>query len=158
MSIFDFDEFDNQFDNESLKKDVSDVENNKFERKEVPCDVYEVKVQKLELTKSSKGDPMVTCWFKIVAGEYKNQMIFMNRVINVTNTKARGVQLHNCNEFLRSLSKLPVTFESFKQYSMLLMDIMEEINGKYEYQLNYSKDKNGYSAFKIEKVFEVTPF
>ena len=37
-------------------------------------------------------------------------------------------------------------------------DIMEEINGRYEYQLNYSKDKNGYSAFKIEKVFEATPF
>lgn len=149
MTEFNFDEFDNQFDTESLKKDLADVESNNFERKEVPYGVYEVKIQKLELTKSKKGDPMVACWFKIVAGEYENQMIFMNQVLKT------GFGLHNCNLFLKSLSRLPVTFESFKQYSMLLMDIKDEIDGKYEYQLNYSKDKNGYNTFKIEDVFGV---
>ena len=146
---FNYDEFDAQFDTESLKKDLADVESNNVERKEVPYGQYEVKVQKLELTKSKKGDPMVSCWFKIVAGEYKGQLIFMNQVLKT------GFGLHSSNLFLKSLSRLPVSFESFKQYSMLLMDIKDEIDGKFEYQLNYSKDSNGYNTFKIEKVFSV---
>lgn len=150
--IFDFDEFDVQFDSESLKKDLTDVENNTVERKEVPLGKYEVKIVKLELTKSKKGDPMVSCWFKIVAGEYEGQYIFMNQLLK------NGWGLHNCNLFLKSLSRLPVTFESFKQYAMLLMDIKEEIDGKFEYQLNYSKDAKGYNIYKIEKVFDATPF
>ena len=49
MNDFDFDEFDSQFDSESLKKDLADVEAGNGERKEVPHGVYEVKITKLEL-------------------------------------------------------------------------------------------------------------
>ncbi len=146
MSIYD--EFDAQFDVDGLKKDLTDVETNNVERKEVPHDVYEVKITKLELTKSKKGDPMVTCWFKIVQGEFKGQMIFMNQVI------ATGFGLHNANLFLKDITSLPVGFESFKQYGMLLADIMEEIDGKREFQLNYGESK-GFNTFKIEQIFEV---
>lgn len=146
MSIFD--EFDSQFDVTGLKKDLTDVESNNVERKDVPHGVYEVKINKLELTKSKKGDPMVSCWFKIVAGEFKGQMIFMNQVI------ATGFGLHNANLFLKSITSLPVTFESFKQYGMLLVDIKEEIEGKREFQLNYGESK-GFNTFKIEQIFEV---
>lgn len=57
----------------------------------------EVAINKLELTKSKKGDPMVTCWMKIVAGEYTNSLIFMNQVVT------QGFQIHIVNEFLRAL-------------------------------------------------------
>lgn len=150
MNDFNFDEFDSQFDSESLKKDLADVEAGNAERKEVPHGVYEVKITKLELTKSkTSGQPMVSCWFKVVAGDMKGQMIFMNQVLS------NGFGLHKCNEFLRSITILPVSFESFKQYNMLLMDIMEDVDGKREFQLNYSKDNKGYNTFKIEKVFSL---
>lgn len=149
MNTFNFDDFDAKFNSAALKQDLASVENNTTERKEVPLDTYEVKITKLELTASkTSGQPMVSCWFKIVNGEYTNQLIFANFVLS------SGFGLHKCNEFLRSLSSLPVTFESFKQYSMLLMDIMEEIDGKYEYQLNYSKNGN-FNTYTIEDVFEV---
>ena len=152
MAEFDlYDEFDEEFDSGNLKKDLEDVESGNAERKEVPYGVYEVKITKLELTKSkTSGQPMVTCWFKVVAGEMKGQLIFMNQVLS------SGFGLHKCNEFLRSISSLPVSFESFKKYAMLLMDIMEEIDGKREYQLNYSKDNKGYNTYKIEKTFDVS--
>lgn len=144
-----FEQFDNEFNSEELKQDLVAVQNGNTERKEVPHDVYEVKVAKLELTKSkSSGSPMVSVWFKIVTGEYKNQLIFMNQVLS------GGFGLHKCNEFLSSISKLPVGFESFKQYGLLLSDIMEEIDGKYEFQLNYGTNK-GYNTYTIENVFEV---
>lgn len=149
MSNFDFEEFDAKFDSEALKKDLADVSSNNVERKEVPHDVYEVKITKLELTKSkSSGQPMVSCWFKVVAGEYKGQLIFMNQVLS------SGFGLHKCNEFLRSVSKLDVDFESFKQYGLLLNDIMEEVDGKRTFQLNYGESK-GYNTYTIEDVFEV---
>lgn len=153
-----YDEFDQQFDSEDLQKDVAAAESNTPERKEVPQDTYEVKITKLELIKSkSSGQPMLTCWFKIVAGEYKNQMIFMNQVINTANMNARGLQLHKCNEFLRSLkTSLPVNFESFKQYGRLIYDVMGEVEDKRTFQLNYSKDANNYAVYKIEKVFDIT--
>lgn len=154
MNDFNFDEFDAQFDSESLKKDLADVEAGNAERIDVPHGVYEVKITKLELTKSKKsGQPMVSCWFKVVAGDMKGQMIFMNQVLS------SGFGLHKCNEFLKTITSLPVTFESFKQYSMLLMDVMEDVDGKREFQLNYGKGNKGYNTFKIEKVFSLeAPF
>ena len=65
-----WDEFDKAFDTEALAKDVEEAAENGG-RCDVPHDTYEISVQKLELTKSKKGDPMVTCWMKIVEGEYK---------------------------------------------------------------------------------------
>ena len=146
-----YDQFDREFDLEGLKNDLVDAENGKSDE-ETPVGVYEVKITKLEMTKSKADKPMVACWFKIVAGERKDQMIFMNQVIS------SGFGLHKCNQFLRTLSDIPVTFESFKQYAVLLEDIMGEINGKYEYQLNYSKNKKDYPEYNIEKVFKVSGF
>ena len=144
-----FEEWDVQFDSKSLKKDVEDINSNNQERKEVPVGTYEVKITKLELTQSKKGDPMLACWFKVVAGEYKGQMIFMNQVLT------KGFFIHKCNELLRSITQMPVGFESFKKYSLLLADIMEEIDGKLEFQLAYGKDAKGYDTYKIEKKFLV---
>lgn len=144
-----YDNWDNEFDSEALKKDLESVNSNDGERKEVPHGTYEVKITKLELTKSKKGQPMVTCWFKIVAGRFSNQLIFMNQVIST------GFGLHNANQFLKSISKQDIAFDSFKQYGMLLADIKEEIDGKHEYQLNYSQNDKGFNVYKIENVFDV---
>lgn len=147
-------DWDNEFDSEGLKKDLENVNSNgNTERKEVPHGTYEVKITKLELVKSKKGDPMMTCWFKIVAGEFKNQMLFMNQLLTT------GFGLHNANEFLKSIANLPIAFESFKQYAMLLADVMGEIDGNFEYQLNYGKTNKGFNTFKIEKIFDANvPF
>lgn len=156
MNEFDFDAFDEEFDSAVLVEDVANVKNNNVERKEIPQGRYEVAITKLELTKSkTSGQPMLTCWFKIVHGEFENQMIFMHQVINTNNVNARGIQLHKCNEFLRSISTKEISFESFGQYGRLIMEVMTEIENNYEFQLNYSKDKKGYEIFKIEKIFNL---
>lgn len=146
-----FEDWDNQFDSASLRKEVENINSENQERKEVPPGTYEVKITKLELTQSKKNNPMLACWFKVVAGEYKGQLIFMNQVLT------KGFLIHRCNEFLRSITQMPVAFESFKQYSLLLMDIKDEIDGKLEFQLAYGKDAKGYNTYKIEKKFLVEP-
>lgn len=143
----DFSKFDKQVDLEGLKKDIEDSANNDF--KDVPHGSYEVAITKLELGESKKRDPMVKIWFKIVSGEYKGSLIFMNQVIT------RGFQIHIVDELLRSLdSGIEVGFESYSQYNELLMDIFEAINGNFEYGLKYD-EKKGFDTFEITEVFEL---
>ena len=147
-----FDKFDKSVDLEGLKNDVSEAqENNGGNFKEVPHDKYEVEINKLELTLSKKGDPMLSCWMKIVEGEYEGSMIFMNQVVT------KGFQIHIANTFLRSLVDgldINVEFVSYKQYAELILDISEAIDGKREYLVNYG-EKKGFNTFDIEEVYDV---
>ena len=150
MSMDVWAKFDQVVDTEGLKKDVKEVAENKIDYKEVPEGRYEVKIHKMELKQSKTGRPMVTFWFKILEGEYNNQYIFWNQVVDM------GFGLHKVNEFLRSLdSGLEVQFENFTQYGQLLMDIHEAIDGRLEYGLKYSKNSKGYDEFEITDVFEL---
>src|SRR5690554_3129234 len=150
MSMDIWAKFDQMVDTEGLKKDVKEVAENKIDYKEVPEGRYEVKIEKMELRQSKTGRPMVTFWFKILEGEYENQYIFWNQVVDM------GFGLHKVNEFLRSLdSGLEVQFENFTQYGNLLLDIHEAISGKLEYGLKYSKNSKGYVEFEITYVFEL---
>ena len=73
MSIFD--KWNKAVDGEALAKDVKEVEENggNFEYREVPLGEYEVKIDKMELKESKKGDPMFTCWFKVLEVNSKIQ-------------------------------------------------------------------------------------
>lgn len=145
-----WEQFDKSIDTEGLAKDVEEAAENGG-RREVPHDTYEVSIQKLELVQSKKGDPMVTCWMKILEGEYKGSLIFMNQVVT------QGFQIHIVNEFLRSLvaemsEPIDVHFHTYSQYGNMLMDVAEAIDNNFEYKVNYY-DQKGYNAFKIEEVY-----
>lgn len=146
-----FAEFDKAFDTKALAEDVKNSSDTPV-YKDVPDGSYEVQVEKLELvaTKETRK-PMVSGWFKIVGDcEYKNQRIFMNQVID------EAFKIHIMNEFLRGLgTSKEIEFESYTQYGNLLMDIMEEIDGNFEYGLKYSHNRKGFAQFEIEEVFEL---
>lgn len=145
----DYSKFDKMVDLDGLKKDIESAKEGSGEYTEVPHGTYEVSIDKMELAESKKGDPMVTIWFKILNGEFENSRLFMNQVIT------KGFQIHIVNEFLRSLgSGKSVTFETYSQYSNLIMDIMESIDGTKEYHLEYG-EKKGYNTFKILEIFEL---
>ena len=147
MSIFD--KWNKEIDVKGLAEDVNNASQNTQEFKEVPHGIYEVKVDKMEIKETKKGDPMVSIWFKIVDGEYKNQRLFMNQVIT------QGFQIHIVNEFLRSLeSGLDIEFVNYTQYNDLLLDVLEAIDDKLEYAVEYAENK-GYDTFKIKEVFDI---
>ena len=147
----DFEKWDKAVDLEGLKNDIKDAEGNgSVEFREVPDDTYEVSIDKLELVASKNGDPMVSCWMKILSGDYKGNRLFMNQVITL------GFQIHKVDEFLRSLdSGLEINFESYSQYASLLMDVHEAINGKLEYGVKYTTDSKGFKNFEITDIYEV---
>ncbi|MEB9097756.1 DUF669 domain-containing protein, partial [Bacillus cereus] len=144
----------------ALAADVQEVEENggggDFEK--VPDGQYEVAVEKMELTESKKGDPMLMIWFNIVDGEFEGQKIFYYKVMQPQNDKAWGYQVHQNNEMLRKLwdcNEEDVKFTSFGEYADLVLDIHEDIDGQFEYLLSKETDKNGFDQFKILEVFEV---
>jgi hypothetical protein len=148
----DFSKFNKAVDLDALKHDIQEAEENggSGDYKEVPPGTYEVKIEKMEIKESKKGDPMLSVWFKVLNGDWENSRIFMNQVIT------QGFQIHICNTFLRSLdSGLDVVFDDFEQYANLVMDIHEQIDGqKLEYALDYGKTDKGFSTFEITEVFE----
>ena len=155
----DFSKFDKQVDIKGLEEDIKAAAENNMEFKEVPYGTYEVKVDKMELVETSDksknpGMPMVSIWFKILNGEYKNNLIFYNKVIMGTTND--GFMIHSNNEFLRSLEPdMEVEFHSYSQYAQLLLDIHENIDGKLEYALKYGENNKGYKTYEITDVFEV---
>ena len=95
------------------------------------------------------GDPMFSCQFKIIEGDYTDSVIIMNQPID------RVSQRYIVDEFLKSLgSNVPVEFISYEQYAQLIIQIAETIDGKFEYLVNYGK-KNGFTTFNIETIFDI---
>ncbi|WP_279146646.1 DUF669 domain-containing protein [Clostridium tyrobutyricum] len=145
-----WEKFDKEIDVEGLKHDAEEAAKNGGNFKEVPYGTYEVKVNKMELKESKTNKPMLSIWFKILDGEYKDSIIFYNQVLST------GFGLHSADNFLRSLdSGVTVEFKNFRQYNNLILDIAEAIDGVLEYGLEYSEGKNGFNNYKITDVFDV---
>ena len=144
-----FEKWNSNVDLAGLQKDVKDAQDNNKEFEKVPHGEYEVKVDKMELKASKKGDPMVSIWFTILEGKYKKSKLFLNQVIT------QGFQIHIVNELLKSMkTDLVIEFVDYKQYADLLLDVAEFCDeNNLEFALKY-EDNKGYDKFTITEVFE----
>ena len=149
MSIFD--KWNKKVDTKGLAEDAKEAEQNggSGDYPEVPVGQYEIKIDKMELKESSKGNPMFSAQFRILSGDHENQCLFMNQVIT------QGFQIGIVNKFLRSLDVTDdVEFKDYEQYNNLVMDIMEEVDGKLEFLLDYRKSKKDFPIYTIKDIFE----
>lgn len=130
---------------------VNNLKDNKKEIVEVPYGKYEVKVNRMTLTESKKGDPMLSIRFRVITGAYESQLIFMNQLL----TNEYGI--HNANEFMRSLdSGIDIVWTgSYGDYADMIESVFEATkSNKLEYALDYYETDKGYSAFRVMEVFE----
>ena len=144
-----FEKWNSNVDLAGLQKDIKDAQDNNKEFEAVPHGEYEVKLDKLELKATKKGDPMVSAWFTILEGKYKKSKLFMNQVVT------QGFQIHIVNEFLRSMkTDIDVDFVDYKQYADLLLDVAEFCDeNNLEFAIKY-EDNKGYDKYTITEVFE----
>ena len=149
MSIFD--KWNKAVDTKGLAEDAKEAEQNggSGDYPEVPVGQYEIKIDKMELKESSKGDPMFSAQFRILAGDHENQCLFMNQVIT------QGFQIGIVNKFLRSLEVMDdVEFKDYEQYNNVILDIMEQVDGNLEFLLEYKKSKKDFPIYTIKEVYE----
>ena len=145
-----WEEFDKSIDTEGLAKDVEEAAENGG-RVKFRMILMRWQSTSWKLTKSKKGDPMVTCWMKIVEGEYKGSLIFMNQV--VTQDFRFTLQTSSCVRLVQEMeTPVEVQFKTYSQYANMIMDIMEAIDNNFEYKVRYYENK-GYNAFEIQEVY-----
>ena len=150
----DFDKINRSVDLEGLRKDVENAsENGTGDFPAIPAGKYEVALVSLEIKGTKKDNrPMLAASFKILSGEYKNQRLFMNRVIY--GTKDDGRMIKSAVGWLNTLdSGVDVAFQDYKQFADLVMDVAEAIDGKIEYAVEY--DDSQFNSIKITEVFDV---
>ena len=144
-----FEKWNTNVDLAGLQQDIKDAQDNNKEFEAVPHGEYEVKLDKLELKATKKGDPMVSAWFTILNGKYKKSKLFMNQVVT------QGFQIHIVNTFLKPMGTyLNIEFVDYKQYAELLLDVAEFCDeNNLEFAIKY-EDNKGYDKFTITEVFE----
>ena len=123
---------------------------------EVPVGKYEVKVEKLECKVSSKNNPMISIWFRILQGKFEKSMIFYNGVFKEDWMRHRVVKF--LSDLLDDHSheaeiNLILKSNDVDTINEFCMDIHESIDGQFEYLLDYGMSK-GYNTYEIEEVYE----
>lgn len=151
----DFDKINRSVDLEGLRRDVENASaNGTGDFPTIPAGKYELALASLEIkgTKADPNRPMLVASFKILTGEYKNQRIFMRRVLLGTKNDANMIKW--AKGWLASLdSGVSTVFEDYKQFDQVVMDVAGAIDGKLEYAVDYDPDR--FNSISIEEVFEV---
>lgn len=156
MSIFE--KYSKKINAEELAASQKEITENASggDYKEVPFGTYEVEVNKLECKLSKNGNPMVSIWFKILKGDYENSMIFYNGVF------AEDWMRHRVVKMLSSLlddnsheAEINLILKSgdVDEVNDFCMDIHEEIDGQFEYLLEYGQ-KKGFNTYNIKEVYD----
>ena len=150
----DFDKINRSVDLEGLRKDVENAsENGTGDFPTIPAGKYEVALVSLEIKGTKKDNrPMLAASFKILSGEYKNQRLFMNRVIY--GTKDDGRMIKSAVGWLNTLeSGVDVAFHDYTQFADVVMDVAEAVDGKIEFAVEY--DDSQFNSIKIVEIFDV---
>lgn len=152
---FDFSKIDRTVDLKGLQADVEEAKKNSGgDFPTIPAGKYEVRVETLEVkgTKADPNRPMLAVSFKILSGEFKNQRLFMNRVLY--GTKNDKNMIASAIDFLEKLdSGVPISFNGYEPFRQLVLDVAEAIDGKLEYAVDY--DDSRFNSITIDEVFEV---
>ena len=114
----DFSKWNKAIDAEQYEKDLKEIkENGGGDYPEIEPGEYVVKIEKMELKASKKGDPMLSIQFRILEGEHKKACIFMNQVV------LKPFQIYIANEFLNSLeTDVEAAFHGdYKEYNDIIL-------------------------------------
>lgn len=155
MSIFE--KYASKINTEELAASQKEISENATggDYKEVPLGTYEVEVNKLECKISKTNKPMVSIWFKILEGDFENSMIFYNAIFTEDWMRHRVVKMLSSilNDSTHEAEiNLILKSGNVNEINNFCMDIHEEIDGKFEYLLDYDERK-GYNTYTVKEVF-----
>lgn len=153
MSIWE--KFDKKVDLAGLENEVKEAEENGGDFPEIPHGKYEVALKSIELVETKKEPvrPMIKMTFKVLAGKFKGQNMWVNQMADT------GFKLKLGTDFVNSMKPAnEVKFSKERGYAGLEEDLFnaaKHIKENFEFVLNYDKNDKGYDTYKIDEVFEV---
>lgn len=118
---------------------------------EVPTGKYEVDIENMEIAEAkTSGKPMLKIQCRIRSGNYKGRCIFINQIIT------ESFQFHSANELLRGIlndtdiDDIDVEWTGdYGAYEKLVSNILDSIEGQYNYDIEYSKNKKGFGSYEF---------
>lgn len=151
----DFSAFDQKVNLDALQKEVAEAKENEFE--DVPDGTYIVGIEKMEIKPTKTGDKlMFAAQCKIKEGEYKNRMIFFNRVISGNKNSETWNDGKAIKSVITWLDKLETEtlpeFVNYGDFADCVLDIFQEIQGKVEMEIDYTS--KGFNPISIKEVFD----
>lgn len=151
----DFSKFDKNCDVEGLKKDVKEAEKNRpdGDYPEIPKGKYEVAFKNIEMRLTKKDSrPMLSADAVILEGEFKKSHLFMNRVLYGTKNDANMIS--SAVGWLKKLgTDVEIEFNGYQDFADLVLDVMEKVDGNFEYLIEY--DPDAFNTISIKEIFEV---
>lgn len=125
----------------------------KSEFEPLPDGDYEVAIDSMELGESKAHDPMLRVTFKVVAGQYENRLLFMNKVMQ-PQSQYMGFQVKQVIEFLNSLEVGEYDFTGFAQLDKDIKNISKTIEQENVEYLVRQKTKKDYANYEIKEVYK----
>ncbi len=145
----DFDKFDRMINKDEFNEALRNIEENGGNNNyDVPDGTYAVVLERLALSENKNGEPMVKLAFVITEGQHSKLWLWNN--YNIIYPKA----MHDLNELLRQMEvKTKIEWTgSYKKYSEMLDDVLEEVENKVGFELvktSTKKNGNTFTNFKI---------
>lgn len=144
--------------NDKDLENLDNLESDDMEYVDVPYGMYEVAVAGIVEKDNKKGVPMVTIRFKVLAGEYAGQSIWMNQNVDVVwkfKTVAKMLNSLKTDVNISSSTYVVNGEVDFEAYNEMLKAVYEDITEKgYEYALEYKENEKGFKTYTITDVFE----
>ena len=120
--------------------------------------VYEVRVGKIMEKENSKGTPMVSIPFNIIAGEYEGQTIWYNQPVSEPWMFKKVAKMLTSLKTDVDLSSKNFVIDGevdFDKYNEMLKAVYDDIKSEgYEYALEYKEGGSGWGECTITEVFE----
>ena len=155
-----FDKWNDKVNASEMEASEKELKESGATRGEVPVGEYEVSIEKLEAKNSkSSGRPMITIWFNILEGDFKKSKIFYNQLFDMDTGRHIAVEmlsaiLDNDDSDNKAMINSILKKCDVGTANELCMDIHEEIDGNFEYLLEYGRTSKGYNTYKIKEVYE----
>ena len=145
-----FDKFSDKL-TDSFYSEVAEIEklNKSMDFNKVPDGEYKVEIIDMAVKQSRKGNWMIQVLFKILEGQYKNDVVPAYMMVNKRNAETN-------NEFLTSLAThIKVECVSITQYKQLVDDIFITIMHEKQYDIKVSTSASGFTNYKVLKDYTV---
>nr|WP_302596971.1 DUF669 domain-containing protein [uncultured Cellulosilyticum sp.] len=154
-----FDQWDSEVDKEQLAKDVEEAAQNSSFDAPVPPGKYIGFIKEMELKPTKNNDPMLAVQFKILEGDFKNKILFMNFVMKTTVPFLIAKSTHFLSELDVYGDKVPVKFDgSFRNFKNEVDQMFKDIQSYgLEFELEYTQTESKgqtYDNYKVLNTFE----
>ena len=154
----DFSKFANTIDLDELEKEIQKSHDNDYQ--DVPDGTYICSIESMEIKETKKGDKlMFAVSAKIKEGEYKNRLLFFNRVINGNKTSEKWNDLKAVTSVITWVNKLvaegetPIEFINYQDFAEQILDVFQLINGAVEVEIAWASGK--FNPMTIKEVYDL---